>query len=142
MPESGTHADMEPGGCPVMPETAAMSARLRRHERALRQGLARAEASQARQALPSAPCADDTEPPALAILRGELAETERALRRLTDGAYGRCATCGQPIALARLRAVPSARRCDACAQAASAAAPRHVPTIHGEGHSGDERRLI
>ena len=40
-----------------------------------------------------------------------LAEITDAMRRLADGTYGRCETCGRAIDEARLRAVPWARRC-------------------------------
>ena len=145
MTDIGSHAGAEPGGRADTPDAAGAGVRLRRHERALRQSIARAEAYQARS---GPPCADGADPPALAILRGELAETERALLRVADGAYGRCTRCGQPIAPARLRVVPSARCCDACARGGStgstpsAAAPRHMPTIYGEGHPSDERCLV
>ncbi len=46
-----------------------------------------------------------------AQLRSELAEVERALQKLDDGTYGLCETCGQPIAPARLEAMPAARFC-------------------------------
>lgn len=49
-----------------------------------------------------------------ARLVAELRETEDALDRLVAGTYGRCATCGEPIDRARLRALPTARRCMAC----------------------------
>ncbi|MFD7155587.1 TraR/DksA family transcriptional regulator [Kribbella sp. NPDC059898] len=45
-----------------------------------------------------------------------LAEIEAALDRLTDGTYGLCERCGQPIAPARLEARPTARTCIDCAQ--------------------------
>ncbi|HVT59127.1 MAG TPA: TraR/DksA family transcriptional regulator [Thermoanaerobaculia bacterium] len=41
-----------------------------------------------------------------------------ALRRMDDGAYGRCANCGQRIALMRLEAVPWARFCIDCQELA------------------------
>ena len=52
----------------------------------------------------------------------ELAEAERlqasairaALQRLEDGSYGRCVTCGEPIAPRRLAALPYATQCLAC----------------------------
>ena len=47
--------------------------------------------------------------------RAELAEVEAALRRLDDGSYGRCATCGDRIASARLKALPAATTCIRCA---------------------------
>jgi RNA polymerase-binding transcription factor DksA len=46
-----------------------------------------------------------------AQLRNELDEVERALSKLDDGTYGRCETCGEPIAAARLEAMPAARFC-------------------------------
>ena len=39
---------------------------------------------------------------------------ESALRRLKQGAYGRCADCGDRIAAARLRVLPFAERCRDC----------------------------
>ncbi len=44
-----------------------------------------------------------------------LADVERALGKLDDGTYGTCEACGQPIADARLEAMPTARRCISCA---------------------------
>jgi RNA polymerase-binding protein DksA len=39
---------------------------------------------------------------------------DEALRRIRDKSYGKCHTCGQPIAKTRLEAVPHARLCIAC----------------------------
>ena len=39
---------------------------------------------------------------------------DEALRRITDGTYGKCVTCGQDISVARLEAVPHARMCISC----------------------------
>jgi DnaK suppressor protein len=39
---------------------------------------------------------------------------DEALRRIQDGTYGKCATCGEDISTARLEAVPHARLCIAC----------------------------
>ena len=47
--------------------------------------------------------------------RDHLADIEAALRRVDDGSYGRCESCGQPIASGRLAARPTATRCVACA---------------------------
>ena len=56
----------------------------------------------------------------VAKLRDLLADVELALAKL-DGtatpAYGICERCGQPIAEARLEAMPAARRCVACSSA-------------------------
>lgn len=40
-----------------------------------------------------------------------LEEVEAALRRVSDGSYGRCAVCGSAIAPGRLEARPTARTC-------------------------------
>jgi len=45
----------------------------------------------------------------------ELAEIEAALQRLVLGTYGRCGRCGEPVGELRLRAIPHARLCVACA---------------------------
>lgn len=44
-----------------------------------------------------------------------LAEVEAALTRIASGTYGLCPECGKPIPQARLRAVPYAQFCMACA---------------------------
>ena len=41
----------------------------------------------------------------------ELADVERALRRLDDGTYGTCEACGGTIGDERLEALPAARFC-------------------------------
>lgn len=43
-----------------------------------------------------------------------LADVEEALRRLQDGTYGRCLSCGQPIPDRRLEAIPWAVRDVVC----------------------------
>ncbi len=48
-------------------------------------------------------------------LESTLARTERALSKLDDGSYGTCDACGQPIAPARLHAMPDSVMCLACA---------------------------
>lgn len=45
-----------------------------------------------------------------------LSETNEALDRLHDGDYGICEQCWQPIAISRLRAIPSTTLCRACKQ--------------------------
>jgi RNA polymerase-binding transcription factor DksA len=44
-------------------------------------------------------------------VEAELADVERALRRLDDGTYGTCDACGAAIADERLAAQPAARFC-------------------------------
>ena len=54
----------------------------------------------------------------VALLEGTertLAELEAARRRLDEGTYGVCASCGRPIPTARLLARPEARYCLDCA---------------------------
>jgi len=56
-------------------------------------------------------------------LESGLARTERALAKLADGSYGLCDACGEPIAAARLRAMPDSVTCLACAAALPPARP-------------------
>jgi len=51
------------------------------------------------------------------ILLARLKTLARAEEKIRDGSYGRCDTCGQPIAAARLRAMPEAVQCVHCAAA-------------------------
>ena len=44
-------------------------------------------------------------------VEAELADVDRALRRLDDGTYGRCEACGNAIGDDRLEAMPAARFC-------------------------------
>jgi RNA polymerase-binding transcription factor DksA len=44
-------------------------------------------------------------------LRPLLAEVEHALTKIDVGTYGICETCGEPIAPARLEAMPASRWC-------------------------------
>jgi RNA polymerase-binding transcription factor DksA len=53
--------------------------------------------------------------------RARLGELDRAVERLADGTYGRCATCGEPIGDERLAARPTTDACIVCA-----AAPRRL----------------
>jgi DnaK suppressor protein len=48
--------------------------------------------------------------------RDMLAQTERALERITDGSYGVCESCGQPIGKMRVMAFPRATLCLSCKQ--------------------------
>lgn len=43
-----------------------------------------------------------------------LADIEDALARIEAGTYGTCEQCGNPIAVARLEAIPHARTCVSC----------------------------
>lgn len=44
----------------------------------------------------------------------QIADVETAIAKLEKGTYGKCEKCGQPIAPARLEALPYARLCIAC----------------------------
>lgn len=44
----------------------------------------------------------------------ELADVRAALQRMDDGSFGECVDCGKDIALARLQAFLSAKRCIDC----------------------------
>jgi DnaK suppressor protein len=46
-----------------------------------------------------------------------LARTERALAKLDEATYGTCDACGEPIARARLQAIPDGVLCLTCAAA-------------------------
>ena len=50
-----------------------------------------------------------------ASLRETLEDVERALAKLSDGTYGTCEDCGEPIDPLRLEAKPAARYCMNCA---------------------------
>ena len=50
--------------------------------------------------------------------RATLLQIENALARMDEGSYGRCANCGQSIAVQRLEAVPWARFCIDCQELA------------------------
>ncbi|WP_448582636.1 TraR/DksA family transcriptional regulator [Thermaurantiacus sp.] len=47
--------------------------------------------------------------------RQEMADIRAALARIADGSYGICTNCGGAIAEARLKALPTAITCIACA---------------------------
>lgn len=46
--------------------------------------------------------------------RDLLEQNERALRKVAEGTYGTCATCGKSIEAARLKALPHASLCISC----------------------------
>ena len=62
---------------------------------------------------------------ALIQLKAEtLDKIDSALRRIEDGTYGDCFSCGREISEARLRALPFALRCKECEQAREGAVLR------------------
>ena len=48
------------------------------------------------------------------LQRQEVAQIERALQRIEEGTYGKCARCGEEISDARLRAIPHTICCVKC----------------------------
>ncbi|CAN5211555.1 MAG: TraR/DksA family transcriptional regulator [Nocardioides sp.] len=48
--------------------------------------------------------------------RDKLAQIERALDRISQGTYGMCESCGEPIGKMRLMAFPRATLCMTCKQ--------------------------
>jgi len=48
--------------------------------------------------------------------RAEIAAIDHAMTRIAQGDYGRCASCGDPIAVERLEVLPTAVLCIACAE--------------------------
>jgi RNA polymerase-binding transcription factor DksA len=53
-------------------------------------------------------------------VRRELADIDAALMRIASGNYGVCESCGGPMGLQRLRALPEARYCIGCSGEAPA----------------------
>lgn len=49
--------------------------------------------------------------------KAEIEAIDRALARIAAGSYGACARCAEPIAPARLEALPAAEHCLVCATA-------------------------
>lgn len=47
--------------------------------------------------------------------RERLADIDDALKRISDGTYGVCGRCGNPIATPRMEARPTSRYCVECA---------------------------
>lgn len=47
----------------------------------------------------------------------EIRDIDDALMRIADGSYGTCCDCQEPIAIERLEAYPTARRCIVCQEA-------------------------
>ncbi|MCC6491967.1 MAG: TraR/DksA C4-type zinc finger protein [Pirellulales bacterium] len=75
-------------------------------------------------------------------------EVQAALRRMTEGSYGKCEACGRDIAAVRLEAIPYTRFCIKCADSAGSAPDvnlnkgrPHTPqdTLSPEGEMGEDR---
>lgn len=48
----------------------------------------------------------------------EIAQINRAVKRIDEGSYGECAVCNEPIDVRRLEALPHCDRCVRCADLA------------------------
>ena len=46
---------------------------------------------------------------------GSIEDIDRALEKVTEGTYGVCDMCGEPIAAARIEALPASALCVSCA---------------------------
>jgi len=71
----------------------------------------------------------------------ELAQVESALDNIRRGRYGRCETCDRPIAPMRLKALPYATECIACArrdERHGAVAGRSSPINRIAAYKGEE----
>lgn len=51
-------------------------------------------------------------------IRAEMEQLQVTLKRLDEGTYGICEGCEKPIPIKRLKALPHASRCVACAEKA------------------------
>lgn len=67
-----------------------------------------------------------------AMLRQRLTDADAALERIRTGTYGRCEACGEPIEVARLEAVPTARRRVACQERLERQVQRIFPVARGK----------
>jgi RNA polymerase-binding transcription factor DksA len=81
---------------------------------------------------------DDTLERLAQVTKGEILHIRRALRRLADGTYGRCESCGIEIDSRRLQALSSATTCIDCARA-SASPYRSGPFAPHDKEAGPPR---
>ena len=59
--------------------------------------------------------------------RAELDAIDVAIERMDRGEYGSCETCEEPIDMARLEVLPTARLCTTCAEASERGARMRAP---------------
>jgi RNA polymerase-binding protein DksA len=60
--------------------------------------------------------------------RAEVDAIDVAIERMERGEYGSCESCEEPIDVARLEVLPTARLCTTCAEASERGARMHAPT--------------
>ncbi len=68
----------------------------------------------------------------------ELGAIDQAIARMSDGSYGDCDTCGKPIPLQRLQAIPHVSDCIGCRRDAEAMATNPMfssPVIYDDMQS-------
>jgi RNA polymerase-binding transcription factor DksA len=70
----------------------------------------------------------------LTAARRRLADIRQARRRLEEGAYGTCTSCGRTIPEARLEAAPWSCLCVVCQEAQDAAAGRRAAAVRAPRH--------
>ncbi len=71
------------------------------------------------------------------LLVGRVYRLQAALERLRDGEYGTCVECGEPIAPARLLALPEVQTCVRC-QDRLERLGRRLETVEVEADSEDD----
>lgn len=71
------------------------------------------------------------------LLVGRVHRLQAALERLRDGEYGTCVECGEPIAPARLLALPEVQTCVRC-QDRLERLGRRLETVEVEADSEDD----
>jgi hypothetical protein len=64
-----------------------------------------------------------------------------ALVRLENGRYGSCESCGRPIPIERLEAIPQTRFCAACPSTAGPPRRQRIRHTRSE-HGGDGSRIV
>jgi RNA polymerase-binding protein DksA len=65
--------------------------------------------------------------------RAELDAIDVAIERMDRGEYGSCESCEEPIDVARLEVLPTARLCTTCAEASERGARMRAPVGGGIG---------
>jgi DnaK suppressor protein len=63
----------------------------------------------------------------LQLSREAIEDLEQALDRVENGSYGACESCGRPIPVERLEALPRTRLCVACGHASGKLTAMQVP---------------
>jgi RNA polymerase-binding protein DksA len=72
-----------------------------------------------------------------------IADIDGALARVEDGSYGECEECENQIPIARLRAIPTARRCVECQQAVERHQASHAQRVAPSAtHMGTEMEAL